>query len=142
MRRTNLETKILITSVIIFLIGIIIFGALWNIDSSWILGWMVGAPASMFGYVFGMLALNLLLKKGTKKKGVVLTYVRLIITFLLQIALFIAIIAVDKNASGIGFWDKDINSLMGPISFFTYLGGVGIIAFSTFVAHFLIKKGR
>ncbi len=140
MRKTIKKHKVLIIAMSILAVGIVVFGGLWNIDSSWLLGWMVGAPASIISYVFGMLALDLLLKKKSKRKGVILTYVRLFTTLLLQVGLFIAIIALDKNAHGIGFWGKDIKALLGPINIFTYLGGVGVIALSTFVAHFLKKK--
>ncbi len=140
MQRTILEVKILKISISILAVGIIVFGSLWNINSSWLLGWMVGAPASILSYVFGMLALSLLLKKGSKRKGVWMTYVRLFTTLLLQAGLFIALVALNKHMHGIGFWDKGIKVLLDPINIFTYLGGVGIIAFSTFVAHFLIKK--
>ncbi|WKX02816.1 hypothetical protein [Candidatus Mycoplasma mahonii] len=139
-----MEKNILIISFAMLLLGMVIFGSLWTKDSSWILGWMVGAPASIIGYLVGMIVLTIILRNKSKAKGMWLTLFRVIITFLFQAILFIGIILINKRAHGINLWSgRDLNIMFSPINLFTYLSGVGIIAISTFAASMpIFTKGK
>jgi len=135
-------TKVLITSFVVFLIGVIIFGALASIDWSWIVGWVSGFIAIISTYLFSILLNYLLVKKVRKKwKAIILASFRVFLVFALHVLFFFALIAVDMHESGTKIFQGNISTLKSPINIFTYLGGLGTITIGT-IASLVWKKKR
>lgn len=72
-----------------------------------------------------------------------MTFARIFIVFAFHIVIIISIIAINKAVSGYSINEVSSASVMyNPINIFTYIGGVSIVAISTFIDHISIKKKR
>jgi len=138
----NYTNKVLIISIIIFLIGAIVFGGLASINWTWIVGWTSGFILVLSTYLLSILLNYLLVQKVRKKwKAIFLTSLRIFIVFGLHILFFFGLIAIDMHESGTRIFKGGVNTLYSPINIFTYLGGLGVIALATIASLVWKKKG-
>ena len=143
MIKDNYTNKVIITSIVIFIIGAITFGALASIDWTLIVGWALGFTSIMSTYLLSILLNYLLVKKvRIKWKAIFLSSLRVFTVFGIQASLFFALIAIDMHESGAEIFKGNTKMLYSPINIFTYLGGLGVIVIGTITSLLWKKRGQ
>lgn len=141
MLKDKFEIKVLKTTAIIFIIGLIVFLCLIPIKYSLSLGWLCGAVFASATYLLGILLINKFFKKEKNKTlGFWVGMLRYYINLAIQAGLFIVIIVINKTANGHSFNGGGLSDMISPINLFTYIGGISLILISTLVAQFLSRK--
>lgn len=130
-------------ALVIFGIVTVVLAAISFIDYSYLLGWLVGAMASMSSYFLGILLINRMQTKAkTKKSGFWLGFARSWIQMAFHAVIIFVMIIIDMEANGYAPFKGGMDTVLSPINIIAYIFGVGLITLSTLIAHILIKKRR
>lgn len=135
------ENQMFLIVACIAIAGLIIFLSLIPVHKWLWAGWLFGVTTISIGYVASVLLIKLFLrKKQSKFQGFISGIARSTFNFVFQIGMLFVLIAVDTSYHGLSFGHVTPHILVeGPIVFYTYLGGISVVALSS-ITTLLIKK--
>lgn len=126
----------------ITLLSILLFALLAILDSSLIIGWMIGLSVGVINILITIYTLNKALQTKTSKNSVmIIVWVKFMVMFIINGGIIISIIYINKALLGLPLAVNSLESALRPINLFTYIGAL-IFVKMLFALKYSMKKGN